>query len=202
MTRLYGPTDSSGRAGEVVGRGVGHGMSAKPEGDVGALPFLNNGIAQIAWVVADLEATVARYHRAFGIGPWHFYTYGPPLVKRASYRGKPSTYRMRVALAYFGSMRVEFIQPIEGPSIYDEFVERHGYGVQHLGVLVDDMAAALAQAEAVGYEMIQDGSGFGLDGDGHYAYIDTEADFGVVYELIQRPKRRHEPEKVYPEGAT
>lgn len=165
------------------------------------LPFLDGGIAQIAWVVEDLDASVARYHDRFGVGPWHFYTYGPPLVRRASYRGKPSSYRMRVALAYFGTMRVEFIQSLEGPSIYHEFVERHGYGVQHLGVLVDDMTTALKRARDAGYEMIQDGSGFGLDGDGHYAYIDTEADFGVVYELIQRPARRHEPEKIYPEEA-
>ena len=163
------------------------------------LPFLAGGIAQVAWVVRDLDRTVEAYHARFGVGPWHFYTYGPPLVKRASYRGKPAAYRMRVALSYFGPTRVEFIQPLEGPSIYEEFIERHGYGVQHLGVLVEDMAAAIAQAEAAGYEMIQDGSGFGLDGDGHYAYIDTEADFGVVYELIQRPNRRVAPERVYPQ---
>jgi hypothetical protein len=70
--------------------------------------------------------------------------------------------------------------------------------VQHLGVLVDDMAVALAQAEAAGFAMIMDGSGFGPDGDGHYAYIDTEAVYGVTLELIERPARRHTPEKVYP----
>jgi hypothetical protein len=72
--------------------------------------------------------------------------------------------------------------------------------VQHLGVLVDDMEAALAQAEAAGFRMIMDGSGFGLDGDGHYAYLDTEKDYGITFELIRRPKRRHPPEKVYPPG--
>ena len=166
-----------------------------------SLPFLDNGIAQIAWVVRDLEESVEEYHRRFGVAPWHFYTYGPPLVKRATYRGEPSSYRMRVALSYFGPTRVEFIEPLEGPSIYHEFIESHGYGVQHLGVLVDDMVFALAQAEAAGFAMIQDGSGFGLDGDGHYAYIDTEAALGVVYELIQRPVRRAPPEKIYPEEA-
>jgi hypothetical protein len=61
------------------------------------------------------------------------------------------------------------------------------------------MQEALAQARAAGLEMIQDGSGFGLDGDGHYAYLDTEERLGVTIELIQRPKRRHPPEKVYPQ---
>jgi methylmalonyl-CoA/ethylmalonyl-CoA epimerase len=162
------------------------------------LPFLNSGIAQIAFVVEDLEQTVRNYHRNFGIGPWHFYTYGKPLVSKMSYRGAPADYEMRVALSYFGPMRVELIQPTRGPSIYHEFIEAHGYGVQHFGVLVTDMSVALARAAAAGYDMIMDGSGFGRDGDGHYAYIDTERDLGVVYELIQRPAGRVPPEKVYP----
>ena len=53
-------------------------------------------------------------------------------------------------------------------------------------------------AEEAGYKVTQDGSGFGPDGDGHYAYLDTEADFGVTFELIERPARRHPPEKTYP----
>lgn len=162
------------------------------------LTLLDDGIAQVAFVVEDLDATVERYHRTFGIGPWHFYTYGKPLVKRMSYYGQPCEYRMRIALSYFGPMRVEFIEVVEGPSVYADFVSRHGYGMQHLGVLVADMDTALAEAEAAGFHMIMDGSGFGPDGDGHYAYLDTEEDYGFTLELIQRPKRRWPPEKIYP----
>jgi hypothetical protein len=43
-----------------------------------------------------------------------------------------------------------------------------------------------------------EGAGFGLDGDGHFAYLDTEELLGITYELIQRPLRRYEPEAVYP----
>ena len=162
------------------------------------LSLLDGGITQIALVVRDLDATVERYHGLFGIGPWHFYTYGKPLVRAMSYRGEPADYRMRLALSYFGPTRVELIELVEGDTVYGDFVEAHGYGVQHLGVLVDDMGAALREAADFGYEMTMDGSGFGLDGDGHYAYLDTEEDLGFVLELIQRPKRRHPPERVYP----
>ena len=70
--------------------------------------------------------------------------------------------------------------------------------MQHLGFLVDDMEKALDEAKMEGFSMLQDGSGFGPDEDGHYAYLDTEDDFGVTIELIERPKRRHPPEKIYP----
>ncbi len=173
-------------------------MKSRSESAANALPFLDGGIAQIAFVVEDLEAAVERYHSVFNVGPWDFYTYERPFVPHMTYRGEPADYSIRIALSYFGPMRVEFIEPVRGPTIYHEFIERHGYGVQHFGLLVDDMQSALERAEAAGYPMIMDGAGFGADGDGHYAYIDTEGDFGVVYELIERPKRRKKPDRVYP----
>ena len=162
------------------------------------LPFLDNGIAQTAIVVEDLERTVEKYWEVFGVGPWHFYTYEKPLVKEMSYQGKPADYAMRIALSYFGPSRIELIEARRGDSVYADFVREHGYGVQHLGLLVEDMRAAIALAEAAGYAVVQDGSGFGLDGDGHYAYLDTAEDLGVMLELIERPKGRRIPEKVYP----
>ncbi len=166
--------------------------------DRGRLPFLASGVAQIALVVQDLDATVERYWRLFGVGPWHFYTYARPLVKAMTYRGAPADYAMRVALANIGPLRIELIEMISGQTIYAEHVAKHGYGLHHLGVLVDDMATALATARAAGWTVIQDGAGFGRDGDGHYAYLDTEEIIGVTIELIQRPKERAAPEKVYP----
>ena len=162
------------------------------------LPFLQNGIAQVALVVPNLEEAVENYHRLFGIGDWHFYTYGKPLVKRMTYQGQPNEYKMRVALAYLGPMRIELIEMVEGDTVYAEFVKEHGYGVHHFGVLVEDMGEAIAEAEAANIMMTQDGSGFGHDGDGHYAYLDTEDKIGVTIELIERPKGRMPPEKVYP----
>jgi 4-hydroxyphenylpyruvate dioxygenase-like putative hemolysin len=162
------------------------------------LPFLQKGVAQVALVVEDLDKTVENYWKLFGIGPWHFYTYGKPLVKNMSYRGQCSEYKMRVALSYIGPLRIELIEMVEGDTVYAEFVKEHGYGVHHFGVLVDDMQAALAEAEAAGLIMFQDGSGFGADGDGHYAYLETEEKLGTTLELIERPKRRMPPEKIYP----
>ena len=122
------------------------------------------GIAQIALVVKDLEEAVRQWHRVLGVGPWHFYTYARPLVPRMTRRGVPADYKMRVALANAGTMRIELIQVVSGDTIYQEFIDQHGYGVQHLGILVQDMATALAQARAAGFTMTQDGAGFGPDG--------------------------------------
>jgi len=163
------------------------------------LSFLDNGIAQIAYVVKDLDRVVENYYKHFGVGPWHFYTYEKPFVKNMTRNGKSSSYSMRVALSYFGPTRIELIQHLEGDTVYTDFISKHGYGIQHLGVLVDDMAAAIAEAEDAGFSVSMDGSGFGPDGDGHYAYLDTDDEFGTTLELIQRPKGRKKPEKIYPQ---
>jgi hypothetical protein len=162
------------------------------------LPFLQNGVAQVALLVKDLDEAMENYWKLFGIGPWHVYTYGKPLVRRMTRHGQPSEYKMRVGLSWLGPMRIELIEPLEGDTIYAEFIKEHGYGLHHLGILVEDMDGAIAQAEAAGFEMTQDGAGFGLDGDGHYAYLDTEEKIGATIELIERPKRRVPPERIYP----
>ena len=95
-----------------------------------------------------------------------------------TYHGQPADYAMRIALAWIGPLRIELIEAVEGDSVYADFVKEHGYGVHHFGVLVDDMDAALAQRPPQGCSMTMDGAGFGRDGDGHYAYLDTEQDLG------------------------
>ncbi len=167
--------------------------SEKQEAD-----FPIHDIAQICIIVPDIDKAVENFWDVFGIGPWNFYTYGKPLVKRMTRNGKPAEYKMRVALANAGNMRIELIEPLEGDTVYKEFVDKHGYGVHHLGVLTENMAESIKQAEDAGMAMTQDGAGFGPDDDGHYAYIDTEELIGTTIELIERPKRRNPPEKVYP----
>ena len=163
-----------------------------------SLPFLKNGIAQVAILVPDLMVAIKNYCDDFGIGPWHIYTYAKPLVRQMTYHDEPADYKMRIGLSYFGPMRIELIQPLSGDSIYTDFIKEHGYGVHHFGLLVEDMPTALDIAQESGYKMIMDGSGFGLEGDGHYAYLNTEEKLGVTLELIERPKSRHQPEVIYP----
>jgi hypothetical protein len=169
-----------------------------PNKSVPPSTLLNQGVAQIAMLVPDLDKTVKNYWEIFGIGPWHFYTYKRPLLKMSRYYSKEVDNAIRIALSYLGPTRIELIEMKSGKSIHADFIAEHGYGIHHFGILVEDMAAAQAEARAAGFKIIQEGSGFGPDGDGHYAYLNTEERFGAIYELIERPKRRHPPEKVFP----
>lgn len=152
---------------------------------------------QIGILVANIETALERYEASWGGGPWRIFTYGPGRIPWLTYRGQPGTYSLRLAISS-AKPQIELVEPLEGPSIYEEFIERGGRGLHHLGFWVDSLVEAVGSFEAAGYEQIQAGGGYGLDGDGGYAYFDTERDFGVILEVIEVPKRRREPDSVWP----
>ena len=162
------------------------------------LSFLKHGVEQIAVLVEDLDEAMERYWSLLGVGPWTVYTYRRPLLRMARYRGQDADPAQRIALARLGSLRIELIEMLQGPSLFHDWVAEHGYGPHHVGVQVEDMDAALAEARAAGLRVLQEGAGYGLDGDGHYAYLDTEDALGMVLELSEMPKRRIAPDRIYP----
>ena len=151
---------------------------------------------QVGFLVEDLEACIHSYNERFGISGWQIYTYGPAILNRMIYRGKDTIYSNRIGLNYIGVTRIELIQPLEGYTIFNEFIKKHGYGQHHLGIYVDNIKAAITEAETAGFNVIMEGGGHGLDGDGFYAYLDTEETLGTTYELIERPARRRTPETI------
>jgi hypothetical protein len=105
---------------------------------------------------------------------------------------------MRLAMADVGPLQIELIEVGSDNTVYAEHVKAHGYGLHHFGVLVDDMEEAKAKATAAGFKVVQEGGGHGLDGDGGFAYLNTESHLGTTVEFIARPQRRIEPERIYP----
>jgi methylmalonyl-CoA/ethylmalonyl-CoA epimerase len=163
---------------------------------VGRLPVTR--INQIALVVRDLDAAMRRYWETLRIGPWVVYTYGPPLVKDMTYRGRAQDYRMRLALAQAGDMVLELIQPLSSENIYSEHLAHKGEGLHHIGVFVPSLDGAVAEATRQGFAVLQSGRGYGRRGDGGYAYLDTEGTLGLILELIEVPQERIPPERTYP----
>jgi methylmalonyl-CoA/ethylmalonyl-CoA epimerase len=163
------------------------------------LPFLSHGVTQVAWVVEDLQQAVETQYRLFGIGPWHFYLYNRDLLSMMRIHGKDAEYAMDTAVANAGPTRMEIIQPLAGDTIYHEFVRKNGYGrIHHFGLAVESMTESLELARQAGIDVIMEGSGYGLDGDGHFAYLDTEEIYGITLELMERPARRRTPRKIFP----
>ena len=146
--------------------------------------FLGNS-KQIAFVTRDLQRTMEGLVRA-GIGPWRIYTFGPDTDEDLRYRGRPASYSIRVAFAASGRMNWEIIQPLTGPSIYEEFLEKHGEGVHHVAFTLNGIPweEQLAAFEARGYEVIQSGASWGKL---RFAYFETEGDISTTAEIFDIP---------------
>lgn len=160
------------------------------------------GIDQVAVVVRDLDLAMRHYTEKIGIGPWDVYTYGPQRLHTMTYRGQQTPYVMKLALSFSGPTMYELIESVEGPNVYEEFLADHGEGLHHLGYYVEDIHAEIANMKGLGFDLLQSGEGFGLHGDGAYAYFDTASLLGCVIEAIEQPTEMPPPERVYPERTT
>jgi catechol 2,3-dioxygenase-like lactoylglutathione lyase family enzyme len=153
---------------------------------------------QVGIVVPDLEAAMRAYGAPHGAGDvWKVWTYDENIMGERRYRGSSGTFSMRIALG--GSdPQLELIQPLQGPSIYHEYLEERGCGLHHLAFRVPDLTTAIAEMEQAGFALLQAGFGFGADRSGGFAYFDTVRALGYVAEAVEPPHVRRDPEDTFP----
>ena len=117
---------------------------------------------QTAWVTHDLDATETALTGLLGVKKWvrlpdiHF------APDSCSYLGAPADFVAHISLSYLGEMQFELIEPVRGPNIYSDFLQRSGPGLHHICVEADtleDFDAALASAAEQG----ADGAAAGCD---------------------------------------
>lgn len=161
---------------------------------------LVTGVEQVCVVVKDLDATISQYVERAGIGPWAVYTYDAPDLHNTKVRGQPVPFGMRLALAWTGSWMWEVIEPIHGPSIYQEFLDAKGEGMHHVLVRhsCSSLKEVIAEFSRRGCPPAMEGSFKGTN----FAYIETEGPLRMTLEVVERPSHkgytRPEPDYWYP----
>jgi methylmalonyl-CoA/ethylmalonyl-CoA epimerase len=139
-----------------------------------------------------------RYSEKLAIAPWSVFTFTPDWIRDMTFRGREQPYSMKLALAQVGDMMYELIEPVDGPNSYQEFLDARGEGLHHLGFFVEDLDAAIAEMDGQGFPVLQSGRAFGVDGDGGYAYFETDGALSCIVEAIEMPKAMPDPERTYP----
>lgn len=154
---------------------------------------------QIGIVVKNIQNTVEKYWKVFGIGPWTMHTYRPPKLSETVVRGKPEPYTMKIALATNGSTMIELIEPLQANSIYKEFLHERGGGIHHLASHVADAEKAKAYFEKNGIGALQSGSYRDGDFFVRFVYIDTVKIVGHIVEFVEvHGKRASPPDGTFP----
>ncbi len=160
--------------------------------------FLGDAI-EIAIVTPDHKKTMEGLVK-MGIGPWRVYTFSPENTTEQTYRGEPAEFEIKVCFARSGNIIWELMQPLSGPTIFDEYLKRNPEGgIQHIAYDCGDipLEERFAEFERRGFKCIQ--SGKWMDKN-HFAFFDTEEETSTVFETYYFPAdfEYPEPEEWYP----
>ena len=155
-------------------------------------------ITQIAVVVADMESALRSYTENLGWGPWSVFDYKPPLLHDTVVRGENVEYRMIGAETSVDGLGFELIQPVSGPSIYQEFLDTHGEGVQHIACMkhsYEDSSLVREHWHSNGAEVLMSGR---IGDSIEFYYLDTAPMLKFVLESGSGHAIDIKPTYVYP----
>lgn len=141
----------------------------------------SNVITQVAIVVRDIEKTARAFADVFGLEMPEVRLTAPQEEAHTLYRGEPTPARAKLAFFHMGSVTLELIEPVDGPSTWREFLDTHGEGIHHIAFNIDGMKDAIAFLESKGMTTVQTGEFTG----GRYAYIDAIGQLGAILELLE-----------------
>ncbi|MFO7245237.1 MAG: methylmalonyl-CoA epimerase [Thermaerobacter sp.] len=127
-------------------------------------------IDHIGIAVADLDEALAAWSR-LGLDR--------PVIEDVPEQG------VRVAMLPVGGGKIELLAPLSPDSPVGRFLERRGPGLHHVALRVDDIEAALAEAEARGLELIDRQPRSGAGG-ARIAFVHPRSTGGTLVEFCQR----------------
>lgn len=140
---------------------------------------LASKVFQVGYVVPDLRAAIRFFKETLGVPD--FMVWENLMLEQQTYNGAPGDYVQNVGFGYLGDLQVELIQPLSGESTYSAYLNKNpGGGVQHIGILVDDFDAAVAEMTARGFTGVQSGR----HGATRLVYFDTGEASGTLTEII------------------
>ena len=105
-----------------------------------AASSLGRAPGQVAFVRDSLGGATGMLSVAFGLGRWDQWVYTPSYPPRGVHGGQPGSLVFRVVGCRLEA-HVEIIKSVQMPSIFLEHLERHGFGLRHLGYVVESRDA-------------------------------------------------------------
>ncbi len=140
-------------------------------------PVNKKGFCQICIIVKDIEAAAQKWAALLGVDVPEIHINHLEGNENYTYRGQPVSCDLKVCNIFMDGFVIELHQPIGGPSTFQEFLDKHGNGVHHIGFEVGD------QRDAIIDEMTKDGYDtnrtMGIYPGSSWTIVDTEDVLGV-----------------------
>ncbi|HHY83490.1 MAG TPA: VOC family protein [Clostridiales bacterium] len=146
------------------------------------LPLGTNIVAQIAFVVNDIEKTAQAYADFLGVEKPPIIMNGTPDKTEVQYMGQPTNARAKLAFFDIGpNIRLELIEPDMEPSTWRNELDKYGEGIHHIAFFIKGMNEKIGILERNGMPLVQKGNYPG----GRYAYIDAKEELKTIIELLE-----------------
>lgn len=127
-------------------------------------------IHHLAVLVENIEHSLQFWQDVLGIEPSHI----------SDVPGEAA----RIAFLPLGDSEIELVEPTTLDSGLSRYLEKHGPGLHHVCLQVDDLSGLLEHLKAKGIQLINDQPQVGDDGR-LYAFIHPKSTQGVLIELYQ-----------------
>lgn len=143
-------------------------------------------LAQVGFIVRDLETTKKKFAEFFGVPVPPTCDGGKYEVTGTTVNGQPAP-DANCLMAFFSvgpNTQIELIQPNGVKSTWQDFLDEHGEGIHHIAFVVKNMdEKILALENFAGAKCVQRGKYGG--GNGEYAYMDAHKEMKCLLELLE-----------------
>lgn len=137
-------------------------------------PSLFRRVDHVGIAVADLDAALEFYARAFGLHPRH-----------EEINEEQGVREVMLAVGS-GETQLQLLAPLRPDSPIGKFLERHGPGIQQLAYTVEDIESASATLRERGLRLLWDSPRRGTAGS-RVNFIHPKDAGGVLIELVETP---------------
>ena len=127
-------------------------------------------IEHIGIAVKSLENSIPYYENVLGLKCYNIEEVADQKVKTAFFK--------------VGQTKIELLEPTSEESTIAKFIEKKGEGVHHIAFAVPDVAAALAEVEYKGVQLIDKAPRGGAEGLS-IAFLHPKSTGSVLTELCQ-----------------
>lgn len=140
------------------------------------------GVVQFAYVVEDLDRSMAEFTKELGAGPW--FVRGPFQPTAGRYRGNPTSAEFSLARGFSGHVMIELIQQHDdSPSVFNEGDGDRRLGFHHWARLTQDFEGDLERYLQAGFvEAFSDRVASGA----RVAYMEPTGELPGMIELVEQ----------------
>jgi len=93
---------------------------------------------------------------------------------------------VRSVMIPLGDGRLRLLEPLDKTTSVGKFLEKHGEGLHHVALHVDDISGTFEEMKQAGYRLLSDEIEIGAGGRLHFL-VDPSAANGVLLEICQDP---------------